>query len=72
MPEEQPKKTIDERLEALTMNLEILTSDVHTLQDSVYALRDSQQRNDERERQLREALLRGIAGFIQGLGKENN
>jgi hypothetical protein len=33
--------TIDERLEALTMNMELLSRDVETLRDSVGILRES-------------------------------
>lgn len=60
--------TIDERIEALTTTLEVLTEDVHGLQNSVRAMKEEHERLDARERQLREALLRGVAGFIQGLG----
>lgn len=67
MPEDKPK-SIDERLEALAMNLELLTTNVHDLQDSLHTMKEAHERMDARERQLREALLRGVAGFIRGLG----
>jgi len=67
MPEDQPK-TIDERLEAITHSLELLTHDVHAMQNTQSAMIDSQTRLDARERQLREAILRGLYAFIQGLG----
>jgi len=63
----QPKKTIDERLEALTMNLEILTADVHAMQTAQRAFQAAQEGYAERERKLRDALMIGIVAFMQAL-----
>ena len=55
--------TIDERLEALTMNLELMRLDLE-------ASREAQKRLDARERQAREAILSGIAAYLRALGDE--
>ncbi|HXA24426.1 MAG TPA: hypothetical protein VNW90_19235 [Acetobacteraceae bacterium] len=56
--DEQP--TIDERLQALTHNLELAMLDIE-------ATRKQQKRLDQRERNAREALLSGIAAYLQAL-----
>jgi Skp family chaperone for outer membrane proteins len=67
--------TIDERLERLTdrhealaQSLELLRDSVHEMRESLEAERAARQEVEARERQLRDALLRSIAAFIQGLG----
>lgn len=60
-----PKKTIDERLDALTMNFELAFQEME-------AFRKRTEELDRRERQGREALLTGIAAYLRALrGNEN-
>ena len=58
-PEERWQR-IEEKHLALAQSVELLTHDIHAMQQT-------QQRADERERKLRNALLAGIAGFLRGL-----
>jgi hypothetical protein len=56
--------TIDERLEALTQTLELQLRDAE-------AEREKLKRLDARERLAREALMRGIAAYLQALAEED-
>lgn len=58
-----PKRTIDERIDALTMNLELISADIE-------AFRRRSEELDRRERQGREALLAGIAAYLRALQGE--
>jgi hypothetical protein len=60
---EDGKLTIDERLEALTLNLELLAQDLD-------AWREEQQRQEARERRARRAIMEGIAAYFKALDKE--
>ena len=57
---ETPKKTIDERLDALTINFELALQEME-------AFRKTTEELDRRERQGREALLTGIAAYLRAL-----
>lgn len=48
--DQEPKPTIDERLEALTHNLELMSHEIETI-------RASQERLDRGQRQARQGLL---------------
>ena len=61
---DQNKRSLDERLDALTMNLEMLTRNMHDA-------RERMDRLDRRERQARKALLSGIIAYMTAL-EENN
>ena len=56
----EPKKTIDERLEALTMNLELLSREME-------ASHLRQEAAERRERRGRQAILTGIAAYLRAL-----
>jgi hypothetical protein len=64
MKEDKQKPTIDERIEALTHNLELMQLDLE-------AYRSEQKRLDERERRGRDALVSGIAAYLQAIGQTN-
>lgn len=65
MSETPKKRTIDERLDALTMNFELALQEIE-------ASRKRTEELDRREREGREALLAGIAGYLRALrGNEN-
>jgi hypothetical protein len=57
--------TIDERLEAITQSLEVLTHDVHSAQERTKRLED-------RDRRLREALMAGVAAYLQVLAEDDD
>jgi hypothetical protein len=57
---DEPKKTIDERLEALTTNVEVMSGMLHDM----IARQDAA---DRRERKAREAIMAGIAAYIRAL-----
>lgn len=57
---EEPKKTIDERLAALTVNVELMSG---MLKDVIERMDAA----DRRERKARQAILAGIAAYIQAL-----
>jgi hypothetical protein len=63
------KPTIDERLEALTQSLELLTRDHEA---KTRRLDEEMRRLDRRERNAREALLSGIAAYLQALKADDN
>jgi hypothetical protein len=65
-PEERFER-IEEKHLALAESVQLLTHDVHALQARQQAFQIQQERQDARERQLRMALLNGIAAFLQGL-----
>lgn len=65
--DEQPKPTIDERLEALAQNVQLLSVNVHAMQEDTRRWEAEQKRLDKRERRGREAILAGIAGYWQAL-----
>lgn len=60
---------IDERLEALTQSLEILTHDMHSAQEQAKRLEERTRRLDNRDRRLREALMAGVAAYLQVLAE---
>jgi hypothetical protein len=65
MTPDQPKQpTIDERLQALTMNLELQARESQEA-------RERMDRLDARERRAREALLSGIAAYLRALQDED-
>lgn len=55
---EQPPKTIDQRLEALTMNLELLSRDVE-------AMKERMKRADQREREGHRTILAAVEGYLR-------
>ena len=59
--------TIDERLERLTERHEALTQSVESLLATSKEHAAEQERLDKRERQARQALLTGIAAYLQAL-----
>ena len=66
---DEPKPTIDERLEALAQSLELLTADVHQMQEENRKRDERMAELDARERRAREALLSGIAAYLRALGE---
>jgi hypothetical protein len=60
---QEPKKSLDERLEALTIKLELLT---HTLDDMLKRM----EIQDQRERMGRRALLVAMKAYLQALNGE--
>jgi len=61
---EDRKPTIDERLEAVAQNLELMSHDLE-------AWKEEQKRLDARERRARNALLAGIAAYMQALNEDD-
>jgi len=61
--------TIDERLEALTQTLELMAHDAEASRERAAADRERMKRLDARERQAREALMAGIAAYMQALAE---
>ncbi len=53
--------TIDERLEALTMNLELVSRDIEALRELATAY-------EEREKRGRAAILQAIRAYLEALG----
>ena len=64
MTVEQRWQLIEEKHWVLAESLESLTRDIHEMQEK-------HDRLDARERKAREALLTGIAAYLQALGSEN-
>jgi hypothetical protein len=63
--DEQPKPTIDERLEAIAQSVELLTRDVREMQQRMDAA-------DLRERKARRAFLIGIQAYLEALDTDDN
>ena len=63
MSETQEPKTLDQRLDGITMNLELLT---HTFDDMLKRMAIQ----DARERKGREAIVIAIQAYLQALNGE--
>lgn len=61
----EQKPTIDERLQALTMNLELMAREMEET-------KKRQDEADRRERKGRQAILRGIAEYLRALNGEDD
>lgn len=71
--------TIDERLErlverheALSESVESLTRDIHQMQDNLRTMQEAMIAMDARERRGREAILKSIVAYLQGLDEDAN
>jgi hypothetical protein len=72
MPEQQPpKKTIDERIDALTMNLELATREVELLRDSVHDLVIDTKERRRRDTQYFRALAQLFESWAGEDGEPN-
>lgn len=56
--------SIDERLEAITQHLELVSHEMEQMHIKQVEL-------DQRERKAREALLRGVAAYLEALGDKS-
>ena len=66
------KPTIDERPEALTQSFEHLAREAEAARARMDRHAEEMRRLDRRERNAREALLSGIAAYLQALKADDN
>jgi hypothetical protein len=62
---DEPKKTIVERLEALTTNVEVMLGMLHDMIER-------QDAADRRERKAREAIMAGLAAYARELENDGD
>ena len=67
----QPKKTIDERLEALTTSVEVMSGMLKDmLEENEKRAKEAEERfarAEKRERKARQAIMAGIAAYMAAL-----